>query len=67
MIKLIRWHKLFIYRTFKKRLGLTGYQISWIAFAKGFILGVLLRRFKIEEDKVEHKHLSSWGQKAFIL
>ena len=46
MIKLIRWHKLFIYRTFKKRLGLTGYQISWIAFAKGFILGVLLSQIK---------------------
>ena len=36
------WHRRKVYRPFKKKLNLNGYQMTWIAFGKGFIIGALL-------------------------
>jgi len=38
----VNWHRKKVYRTFRKKLKLNGYQMSWIAFGKGFIIGALL-------------------------
>lgn len=40
-VRLVKWHRRKIFRPIKKKFGLSGYQMSWVAFAKGFIIGVL--------------------------
>ena len=42
MKSIIQWHKRKLYRPFKKRFGLSGYQMCWIAFGKGVIIGILI-------------------------
>ena len=37
-----RWHRKKLYRPVRKKFGLNGYQMSWIAFGKGFIIAALL-------------------------
>ena len=42
MGRLFKWHRKKVFRPIKRKLGLNGYQMSWIAFAKGFIIGAIL-------------------------
>jgi len=42
MRSLFRWHRKKVFRPIKRKFGLNGYQMSWIAFGKGFIIGALL-------------------------
>lgn len=37
-----RWHRKKLYRPVKNRLGLNGYQMAWISFGKGLLIGALL-------------------------
>ena len=39
---LFDWHRKKVFRPIKKKFGLNGYQMSWIAFGKGFIIGAIL-------------------------
>ena len=39
---LFRWHRKKVFRPIKRKFGLNGYQMSWIAFGKGLIIGALL-------------------------
>ena len=41
MTSLIRWHQQLIYRV-KQRLRLSNYQLLWISFLKGLLLGALV-------------------------
>ena len=36
------WHRKKIYRPIKLKLNLNGYQMSWIAFGKGLLIGAIL-------------------------
>ena len=36
------WHRRKAYRPFKKKFNLNGYQMCWIGFGKGLIIGALL-------------------------
>ena len=40
----VKWHK-GILETYKQKLGLTDYQVMWIAWGKGLIIGGLLVYF----------------------
>jgi|TARA_B100000900_G_scaffold364653_1_gene339415 hypothetical protein len=42
MRSLFRWHRKKVFRPIKRKFGLNGYQMSWIAFGKGFIIGALI-------------------------
>jgi len=42
MVRLFDWHRRKVYKPIKKKLGLNGYQMSWIAFGKGLIIGALI-------------------------
>ena len=42
MKSLFRWHRKKVFRPIKRKFGLNGYQMSWIAFGKGFIIGALI-------------------------
>ena len=39
--RLFKWHRKKIFKPIKQRFGLSGYQMSWIAFAKGFLIGAI--------------------------
>lgn len=41
MNKLHKWHK-GLYKGAKKKYNLTGYQVAWISFGKGLLIGLLL-------------------------
>ena len=41
MRSLTRWHRNLIARV-QRRLGLSGYQMLWISFLKGLVLGALV-------------------------
>ncbi len=42
MGRLFKWHRKKIFRPIKRKFRLNGYQMSWIAFAKGFVIGAIL-------------------------
>ena len=42
MRSLFRWHRKKLYQPFKNRFGLNGYQMAWISFGKGLIIGAIL-------------------------
>ena len=37
-----KWHRKRIYRPIKLKFNLNGYQMSWIAFGKGLLIGAIL-------------------------
>jgi len=39
---LFDWHRRKVFKPIKRKFGLNGYQMSWIAFGKGFIIGAIL-------------------------
>jgi len=41
-MKLIKWHKNLL-NLFKRKTGLSDYQIAWIAFAKGLLFGWIIK------------------------
>ncbi len=41
-VRLFKWHRKKIFKPIKQRFGLSGYQMSWIAFGKGIIIGAIL-------------------------
>ena len=43
-MRFIKWHKGML-ETYKQKLGFTDYQIMWIAFFKGVIIGGLVLFF----------------------
>lgn len=42
MGRLFKWHRRKVYRPIRKKFNLNGYQMSWIAFGKGIIIGAIL-------------------------
>jgi|TARA_E500000318_G_C3365886_1_gene136537 hypothetical protein len=40
--KVFSWHRKKVFKPFKRMYNLNGYQMSWIAFGKGFIIGAIL-------------------------
>ena len=46
MSTFISWHKKII-KYWKKKLNVTDYEILWIAFIKGLIIGLLVYHFLI--------------------
>jgi len=42
MGRLFEWHRKKLYRPFKKKFNLNGYQMCWIGFGKGLIIGAIL-------------------------
>ena len=41
MVRLFDWHRKKLYKPFKKKFGLNGYQMCWISFGKGILIGTL--------------------------
>ena len=42
MERLFKWHRRKVYRPIRKKFNLNGYQMSWIEFGKGIIIGSIL-------------------------